>query len=144
MAPKEPPVSPDVAYRGVGGPVIAGSAFGDASEQRWLFYLFCRQQGLWPKEVAGYDPGSEPRAFDPFCPVRNVSKDYPTPRGPLSVLANVSLSLSRLLLLSPFLNRSPPKLWLSALLPVSLVTARRACRKRRTFLHSAASRRLIS
>jgi len=40
-------------------------------------YLYCRQQGLWPKVVTGHDPDTEPRAFDAFCPVRNVTKDYP-------------------------------------------------------------------
>jgi dipeptidyl aminopeptidase/acylaminoacyl peptidase len=74
---KEPTVSPDVARQVVGGPVITGSQFVDFSDQRWLFYLFCRQQGLWPKEVTGYDPHTEPRAFERFCPVRNVTRDYP-------------------------------------------------------------------
>jgi acetyl esterase/lipase len=40
-------------------------------------YLYCRQQGLWPKVLTGRDPETEPRAFDPFCPVRNVTKEYP-------------------------------------------------------------------
>ena len=40
-------------------------------------YLFCRQQGLWPKVLTGRDPDAEPRAFDPFCPVRNVTRGYP-------------------------------------------------------------------
>ncbi|HYV27307.1 MAG TPA: alpha/beta hydrolase [Candidatus Eisenbacteria bacterium] len=40
-------------------------------------YLYCRQQGLWPKVVTGHDPDTEPRAFDPYCPVRNVTKKYP-------------------------------------------------------------------
>ena len=40
-------------------------------------YLYARQQGLWPKIVSGHDPDTEPKAFDPFCPVRNVTKDYP-------------------------------------------------------------------
>jgi acetyl esterase/lipase len=70
---KEPAVSREVAYQGVGGPPIASSQ----SDQRWLFYLYCRQQGLWPKEVTGYDPDIEPKAFEPFCPVRNVTPDYP-------------------------------------------------------------------
>jgi acetyl esterase/lipase len=26
---------------------------------------------------AGYDPVNEPKAFDPFCPQRNVTKEYP-------------------------------------------------------------------
>ena len=40
-------------------------------------YLYCRQQGLWPKVLTGHDPAADPRAFDPFCPVRNVTRDYP-------------------------------------------------------------------
>ena len=45
--------------------------------QRGRFYLYCRQNGLWPKEVAAHDPDTEPKAFDPFCPVRNLSDKYP-------------------------------------------------------------------
>jgi acetyl esterase/lipase len=40
-------------------------------------YLYCRQQGLWPKVLTGWDPDIEPRAFDPFCPERNVTRDFP-------------------------------------------------------------------
>jgi len=45
--------------------------------QRGRFYLYCRQNGLWSKEVAAHDPDTEPKAFDPFCPVRNLSDKYP-------------------------------------------------------------------
>jgi acetyl esterase/lipase len=44
---------------------------------RFRFYLYCRQNGLWPKEVTGHDPDAEPKAFDPFCPIRNVTRHYP-------------------------------------------------------------------
>ena len=74
---EEPAVSPEVARQGVSGPVITGGQFVDFPEQRWLFYLFCRQQGLWPKEVTGFDPHTEPRTFERFCPIRNVTQDYP-------------------------------------------------------------------
>jgi acetyl esterase/lipase len=40
-------------------------------------YLYCRQQGLWPQVLTGHDPDKEPRTFDPFCPERNVSREYP-------------------------------------------------------------------
>ena len=40
-------------------------------------YLYARQQGLWPKIVSGHDPDSEPKAFNPYCPVRHVTKKYP-------------------------------------------------------------------
>lgn len=47
------------------------------SRDRWSFYLYCRQHGIWPKEVAGHDPDRENHWFGPYCPVRNVSAAYP-------------------------------------------------------------------
>jgi dipeptidyl aminopeptidase/acylaminoacyl peptidase len=58
----------------VGKTVLAEPTPGN---RRFRFYLYCRQNGLWPKEVACLDPDAEPRAFDSFCPVRNVSAKYP-------------------------------------------------------------------
>jgi acetyl esterase/lipase len=69
-----PPVPKEEAYQAVGGRVISESS---GKNNRSRFYLYCRQQGLWPKEVAGHDPDKEPREFDAFCPVRNVSAQYP-------------------------------------------------------------------
>jgi acetyl esterase/lipase len=40
-------------------------------------YLYCRQQGLWPKVLTDHDPLADHAAFDRFCPLRNVSQDYP-------------------------------------------------------------------
>jgi acetyl esterase/lipase len=45
--------------------------------QRYRFYLYCRQNGLWPKAVTGHDPEREPKAFDAFCPIRHVTPKYP-------------------------------------------------------------------
>ena len=70
---RQPPVSKEAAYQAVGSQVIAE----DAGRTRGTFYLYCRQNGLWPKEVTGLDPDREPKAFDPFCPIRNVTSDYP-------------------------------------------------------------------
>jgi acetyl esterase/lipase len=67
-----PLVSKEEAYQAVDGPPLS-----EGSNNRGLFYLYCRQQGLWPKEVTGYDPDKVPRAYYPYCPVRNVTKDYP-------------------------------------------------------------------
>jgi dipeptidyl aminopeptidase/acylaminoacyl peptidase len=47
------------------------------SQKRRLFYLYCRQQGLWPKEVAGINPTTDRSQFDRFCAVQNVTRDYP-------------------------------------------------------------------
>jgi len=70
---RQPTVSKEEAYQVVGTQVISE----DPEENRWRFYLYTRQQGVWPIEVAGYDPDNEPEKFDPYCPVRNVTKDYP-------------------------------------------------------------------
>jgi acetyl esterase/lipase len=70
---QQPLVSPEEAYAGVGGHVLSQSY----DPERERFYLYCRQRGLWPQEVVGHSPDSEPEAFDPLCPVRNIAPDYP-------------------------------------------------------------------
>jgi acetyl esterase/lipase len=45
--------------------------------ERGRFYLYCRQNGLWPEKVLGVDPHENPDAFTPYCPVKNVTADYP-------------------------------------------------------------------
>ena len=50
---------------------------GEGQEGRGAFYLYCRQTGLWPREVTGHDPDGEPHAFRPYCPVLNVTDQYP-------------------------------------------------------------------
>lgn len=68
-----PIVSKEDAYKAIGTKEIAeGNVKG-----RGDFYMYCRQNGLWPQLVAGHDPVKEPQAFDRFCPIRNVTKDYP-------------------------------------------------------------------
>lgn len=71
-----PLVDQEEAYRAVGKGVPTG-ADGEAGKARGKFYLYCRQNGLWPREVAGFGPDAGRAAFDPYCPVRNVTADYP-------------------------------------------------------------------
>jgi acetyl esterase/lipase len=71
----QPLVPDNEARTGVGGAVRSETAVNYEGRRR--FYLYCRQQGLWPKEVAGIDPDKEPKAFDPLCPIRNVTTAYP-------------------------------------------------------------------
>lgn len=71
---RQPAISKEQANRSVRTRCVTASEKGD---DRWSFYLYCRQQGIWPKEVAGHDPDSEPHWFDPYCAVRNVSGTYP-------------------------------------------------------------------
>lgn len=67
-------VPKDEAYGAVGDTVLAEQP---TPSRRGRFYLYCRQNGLWPKEVTGHDPHLEPKWFDPYCPIRNVTAQYP-------------------------------------------------------------------
>lgn len=71
---KQPAVSKEAAYAAVGDRAISRPP---PDHNRAMFYLYCRQQGLWPKEVTGHDPDKDPAALDQYCPVRNVTPDYP-------------------------------------------------------------------
>jgi acetyl esterase/lipase len=68
-----PTVSPEEAERSAGRVPIAQ---GDEA-RRFAYYRYTRQRGLWPRLVTGRDPDREPRAFDPWCPVRNVTAAFP-------------------------------------------------------------------
>lgn len=75
---RQPLVSKEEAYRGVGGDVkTGGEGTREQQRARGNYYLYLRQNGLWTKEVAGFDPQSERNKLDPYCPVRNVTSDYP-------------------------------------------------------------------
>lgn len=65
------------AYRGVGGKVITGSEDGIDMKARGQFYHYLRQNGLWTREVTGWDPVKDKADLDRYCPVRNVTADYP-------------------------------------------------------------------
>jgi len=71
---KQPAVSEEESGRHVRGPVISEMYEGRGKEK---FYLYCRQNGLWPLEVSGHDPDEEPSFFVPYSPARNVTADYP-------------------------------------------------------------------
>ena len=66
-------VAKEEAYRAVGGAVTTGAD----RRPRARYYLYLRQNGLWTREVAGFDPSTERSKLDPFCPVRNITADYP-------------------------------------------------------------------
>ena len=64
-----PLISEAEARGGVGGQVLTGSVPGGAGpggKDRKQFYLWCRQNGLWPCEVTGWDPVRDRDKFTPF------------------------------------------------------------------------------
>jgi len=44
---------------------------------RSQYYHYLRQNGLWTREVTGFEPEKERAKLDPYCPVRNVTPAYP-------------------------------------------------------------------
>src|SRR5207245_2016462 len=64
------------AYKAVGDKVLTG-AEGKEGKTRGQFYLYLRQNGWWTKAVSGFDPQTERAKLDPFCPVRNITPQYP-------------------------------------------------------------------
>lgn len=71
---QQPLVSKEEAQQSVGSRPLSEAP---GSSPRRRFYLYCRQQGIWPNEVAGHDPKTEPKWFDDYCPIRNVTAAYP-------------------------------------------------------------------
>jgi acetyl esterase/lipase len=69
-------VSKEDAEKGVGRKVLTG-AYGADRSARGRYYLYLRQNGLWTREVTGFDPTRERKKLDPYCPVRNVTRAYP-------------------------------------------------------------------
>jgi acetyl esterase/lipase len=69
----QPAVSEEEARAAVGSAPISESEF----VPRFCYYLYGRQRGLWPRQVAGHDPDAEAGWFAPYCPALNVTPAYP-------------------------------------------------------------------
>lgn len=77
---KSPAVTREDALASVGKQPVADLTTDYAkanSGTRFPFYLYCRQNGLWPQHVSGFDPETERGKFVPFSPLWNVSPEYP-------------------------------------------------------------------
>jgi acetyl esterase/lipase len=75
---KERLVSREKAYGCVGHGILTHTE-GDQGRERFPYYLYLRQNGLWTTEVSGLDPTTKEgrKKLEPYCPVRNVSANYP-------------------------------------------------------------------
>ena len=67
-------VSEGESGRHAKGPIISEPYEGRGKDK---FYLYCRQNGLWPLEIGGHNPEEEPSFFVPYCPAQNITTDYP-------------------------------------------------------------------
>jgi len=69
-----PQISISDALTDVGNGPVTESLKGS---KRYLYYLFTRQVGRWPIEVSEHDPDADPDWFPPYCPLQNVSAEFP-------------------------------------------------------------------
>ncbi len=56
-----------------------GTVVSDSTRRKGdggLIYLYYRQQGIWPREVSGFNAATIAEKIVPFEPVRNVTPDY--------------------------------------------------------------------
>ncbi len=67
-------VTREEAYASVGSSMISENPFPSRRER---FYVYCRQTGLWPKEVAGFDPEKNAAELRALCPLWNITSDFP-------------------------------------------------------------------
>jgi len=71
---RQPLVTKQEAYAAISDQPVSDPP---PKNQRGRFYLYCRQNGIWCQEVAGHDPKTETKWFDPYCPLRNVTAKFP-------------------------------------------------------------------
>ena len=64
------------AWAGVGGQVRTSTNQANG-RGRAAFFLYLKQTGQWLSAVNGFDPESDRERIAPFCPIRNVSPEYP-------------------------------------------------------------------
>ena len=72
---QSPKMTEEQARQQVSGPPIANAK--DRKGDGGAFYQFCRQRGIWPQEVSGWDPHAEADKYYPYMPVKNVTSQYP-------------------------------------------------------------------
>ncbi|MEH7333178.1 alpha/beta hydrolase [Neobacillus drentensis] len=68
----------DLVSRNLANALVTAQPITEASvEQRFLLYVYARQHGVWIEEITGVNPAFNKEALRPFCPIHNVTKEYP-------------------------------------------------------------------
>ena len=68
-------ITREEAFKQVSGSPVSDSRQRDGNGG--AFYQHCRQHGIWPEAVSGWNPHKEPKRFYPLMPLKNVTADYP-------------------------------------------------------------------
>jgi acetyl esterase/lipase len=68
--------TPDEARETMGREVLTNTD-GGAGKARGQYFSYLKRKGLWSHEATGMDPKMDEAKLKPYCPLRNVSKEYP-------------------------------------------------------------------
>jgi acetyl esterase/lipase len=66
-------VSKKLAYKLITDRILTAASI----EERFLFYVYARQNGVWIEEITGVTLLHNKEALHQFCPNRNVTKEFP-------------------------------------------------------------------
>lgn len=66
-------ISKELAYNLITDRIVTEASV----EERFLFYVYARQNGVWIEEITGVNPLNNKEDLYPFCPNRNVTKEFP-------------------------------------------------------------------
>ena len=70
---KKEVISRELAFKLVSDEVLTEGPVGE----RYLIYLYARQQGVWVEEITGINPFSNKEKLMGLCPLHQVTNEYP-------------------------------------------------------------------
>jgi acetyl esterase/lipase len=71
------PVDREEALAGVNRGVVTNTHDPAVGKARGNYYRYLRQTGGWARDVTGFDPVAQADKLRPFCPIHNLTRDYP-------------------------------------------------------------------
>lgn len=69
---QRPILNKETAYQHIGDRELTNGLW-----ERFHFYLYCRQQGVWIKEVTGIDAIHDAAALTKYNPIHNITSEFP-------------------------------------------------------------------
>jgi acetyl esterase/lipase len=66
-------VSKELAYKLITNRIVTEASV----DERFLFYVYARQNGVWIEEITGVNPLNNKEGLYPFCPNRTVTPEFP-------------------------------------------------------------------
>lgn len=74
---ERPGISNKQALSALGDRASSCHPSGSELDDRFKFYVYSRQEGVWPAEVSGHDPEKENAQYTAYEPLSNITANYP-------------------------------------------------------------------